>query len=267
VVDFVERRSLFISLGLHVAAIIITIVGFPFLSRTPDPEPFVMTVEVVPIGAMTNLPSQQKPIQKKQETEAPKTQKPTPPTAKEKPAEAAPPKDAVPLPDKEKEEKKKPEENPEDKKDEKKKDELAELLNKMRQEAESKKNAKDESTQEENKTISDKPYDDSLPLSISEKDAIRSQFIKCWRMPAGSPNPEELVVTVSVEVSAEGEVLRAELASGQSGNYNSNPFFRAAADAAIRAVHRCSPLQNLPTDKYGSWREMELTFDPQELLF
>jgi hypothetical protein len=32
-------------------------------------------------------------------------------------------------------------------------------------------------------------------------------------------------------------------------------------------VNRCSPLQDLPQDKYGSWREMQLTFDPQELLF
>lgn len=262
-----ERRSLTISIALHVFAVLIALFGFPQLSK-PDPEPFVMSIEVVPIGEITNLKSQNKPLQLKKEAEAPKTQKPVTPTVKEKPAEPAPPKDAVPLPEEKSEEKKKPKEQPEEKKKpEENEDELAVLLNKLKQEAESKKDAKDDTSQEENKTISDKEYDDSLPLSITETDAIRGQFVKCWRMPAGSRDAHELAVVVKVEVSPEGEVLSAELAPGQSGKYNSNTFFRAAADAAIRAVHKCSPLQNLPADKYGTWREMEINFDPQELLF
>ena len=36
--------------------------------------------------------------------------------------------------------------------------------------------------------------------------------------------------------------------------------------SAVRAVHKCSPLKNLPPEKYGSWREMEINFDPKEML-
>jgi outer membrane biosynthesis protein TonB len=273
-VKFADQRSFKISLGIHVTVLLFVLFGLPFIERKPDPEPFVMTVEVLPIGAVTNVKPSDKPIQKRKEAQAPKTTKPTPPSVKEKPVEEpTQPKDAVPLPDKPKDkpkpekedkpkpkdpEKQKPKENPED---------LAVLLNKLKQENKTKKNAKDDSTQEENTTKSDAPYDDSLPLSISEKDAIRSQFIKCWRMPAGARDAESLIVTVAVKLSPDGEVQSAALASGQEGKYGSNPFFRAAADAALRAVHKCSPLQQLPTDKYSSWSEMELTFDPQELLF
>ncbi len=48
--------------------------------------------------------------------------------------------------------------------------------------------------------------------------------------------------------------------------YNSDSFFRAAADSALRAVHECSPLKNLPPEKYDTWHYMELNFDPKDML-
>ncbi|NBO19672.1 MAG: energy transducer TonB, partial [Proteobacteria bacterium] len=50
------------------------------------------------------------------------------------------------------------------------------------------------------------------------------------------------------------------------GKYQSDPFYRAAADAAVRAVQRCSPLTGLPSDKYETWKQMELRFDPKYML-
>ncbi len=270
-----EKKSLASSAGLHAFALLFALFGLPSLfPEKPDPEPFVMTIEIAPIGPMTNLPSKDTPIQTKKEAPTPVTKKPvTPAQETPKPAKPEPKKEAEPLPDPEKKiEEKKPEpkkEEPkkEEKNEKKSEEELAVLLNKLRQEAKTNKDAKDDTNAEENKTKSDLPYDDSLPLSISEKDFIRSQFIKCWRMPAGARDAQDLIVKVDVTVGLDGTVQTAELGSGQSGKYNSNPFFRAAADAAIRAVWKCSPLQNMPADKYGSWKEMELTFDPQELLF
>jgi len=122
--------------------------------------------------------------------------------------------------------------------------------------------AVDDVSQAENKTRSETPYDNSI---ISEKNMIRNQFMKCWVMPAPSPNPETLIVKVRVVLGVDGTVAEAKLAADQ-GRYHSDPFFRAVADSAIRAVWKCAPLQNLPSDKYDSWRDMELTFDPQELM-
>ena len=46
----------------------------------------------------------------------------------------------------------------------------------------------------------------------------------------------------------------------------SDPFFRAAAESALRAVlnPRCNPLK-LPPDKYQQWQTMTLNFDPKDM--
>ena len=38
------------------------------------------------------------------------------------------------------------------------------------------------------------------------------------------------------------------------------------AESARRAVQVCSPLQNLPVEKYEQWRELTINFDPKEML-
>jgi hypothetical protein len=43
-------------------------------------------------------------------------------------------------------------------------------------------------------------------------------------------------------------------------------FFRAAAESAYRAVKKCTPLRQLPVTKYERWRDIELTFNPKEML-
>lgn len=269
---FVEKRSLQYSAAAHVGVFLIAFFGFPSIFDRPDPEPFVMTVEVVPIGAITNLPSRDKPLSKWQQAPKPPTPKKVTPTMKEKtqPKEELP-KDAVPLPEKPAEKKKEEPKKEEVKEDQKKEeDEFDAILKSLQEQADKqaeKPDKKDTKTSEENKTRSDKPYDPTVPLSISEKDAIRSQFVKCWRMPAGAKDANELVVKVRVSVSQAGEVTEAKLVSEQMGRYRSDTFFKAAADSAIRAVWKCSPLQNLPADKFETWSDMELTFDPSELLY
>jgi hypothetical protein len=46
----------------------------------------------------------------------------------------------------------------------------------------------------------------------------------------------------------------------------SDPFFRSAAESALRAVlnPRCNPLR-LPPEKYEQWQTMTLNFDPREM--
>ncbi len=47
----------------------------------------------------------------------------------------------------------------------------------------------------------------------------------------------------------------------------SDPLYRVAAETAMRAVRRCSPFDKLPKEKYDSWKEMTMTFDPSEMLY
>lgn len=271
--QMVESRSLNLSIALHVAAVLVAAFGLPILlPPAPEPMPLVMTVEILPISEKTNVKPSEKPIQQEQKAPTPKTPKPVTPSVTEKPKEITPPepqeKPFDPEEDDEPSEKPKPKDKPKEPPKPKNNEDFATLLNKLQQEAKTdkSKDAKDKTNTDENKTKSDAPYDSSMPLSLSEKDSIRGQFIPCWTMPAGAKDAHALAARVKVKLQQDGTVLEATLATDQMGRYNSDPFFRAAADSAIRAVHKCSPLKNLPTDKYGSWRDMELNFDPAEML-
>lgn len=278
-----ENRSIAISITLHVVALLFAAFGLPvLLPKAPDPVPLVMSVELLPISEISNVKPSDTPIQKEQKAPTPKTPKPVEPSAKEppKPPEPKPVEKQKTPPEPEKHfdpdegaekapvDKPKPDESKKPDPAKAKTDDFAALLNQLKQEAKTDKSkeAKDKTNTPENKTKSDAPYDSSLPLSISEKDSIRSQFIPCWRVPAGAKDPHSLAVRVKVTLQADGTVLSATIAPDLSGRYNNDTFFRAAADSALRAVQRCSPLKNLPADKYGSWREMELNFDPAEML-
>ena len=102
------------------------------------------------------------------------------------------------------------------------------------------------------------------PMTISELDAIRQQFERCWSPPVGAKDAANLIVRIRIQLNPDGS-LRAPPELIDRSRLEDN-FWRAAADSALRAVHRCSPLRNLPPGKYERWREIELTFNPREML-
>ncbi len=104
----------------------------------------------------------------------------------------------------------------------------------------------------------------SVPMTMSEIDAIRFQIQQCWSIPAGARDAENLVVRIKVFLNSDGTLSKAPEIVGGSGT--SDPFYRTAAESARRAVLKCSPLKNLPADKYARWREITLTFNPREML-
>jgi len=283
-------RSFGLSILLHIALIILLAVGIPVLfPRDTELAPNVVSVEIVPVREFTNLKPSQKPISMEDKPK-PKSEKPVPKTMKEQSVPEVK-KDLLPMPDAPKPPEKKPEEKPKDepkpkdqvkpkdkqpdkKPEEKKKpdeeDEFAALLSKLKQESsESDKKEKpkpDDKSKDKNLTQSE-DYNPSLPLSMSEKDAIRSQFRRCWKMPAGARNDYNLAVRVRVIFNEDGSVQEVGLVSDQVSRYQSDTFFRMAADNAIRAVELCSPLKNLPVEKYDSWRDVEFNFDPKDMLY
>ncbi|MFN3077672.1 MAG: cell envelope integrity protein TolA, partial [Alphaproteobacteria bacterium] len=84
-----------------------------------------------------------------------------------------------------------------------------------------------------------------------------------WNIPAGARDAEHLIVRIRVTLAQDGRVLDAKLLEDSS--LSSNPFYRAAADSARRAVYVSSPLKVPPT-KYERWKEVTLNFDPKEMM-
>lgn len=93
-------------------------------------------------------------------------------------------------------------------------------------------------------------------------DALKSQIYHCWSPPVGAPNANDLVVNFDVVLNRDGSLVRANSDDLQS----SNPFTRAAAEAARRAIFECQPYK-LPPNRYDQWREINpLRFDPRQMM-
>jgi hypothetical protein len=106
-------------------------------------------------------------------------------------------------------------------------------------------------------------FDQSRPLSISEIDLVRQQIAKCWNLPAGAKDAENMVIEIAVAMNTDGTVRTANIKNTGLG---SDPFLRAMAESALRAVlnRRCQPFK-LPRDKYDRWKTMTLIFNPKEM--
>ncbi len=98
-------------------------------------------------------------------------------------------------------------------------------------------------------------------LTQSEMDALRGQVQRCWNIPAGAADAENLRVSVKFRLDRSGalegnpEIIRGGGSAGVE---------RAAAEAARRAVSRCAPY-TLPAEKYEAWADVIVNFDPSEM--
>jgi colicin import membrane protein len=98
-------------------------------------------------------------------------------------------------------------------------------------------------------------------LSQNEMDALRQKLGGCWSIPAGVDDAETLKVSVKFRLDRSGELEgRPEVIKGGAP---SGPG-RTAAESAVRAVQKCAPF-NLPSDKYDTWAEVVVNFDPSDM--
>ncbi len=98
-------------------------------------------------------------------------------------------------------------------------------------------------------------------LSQSEMDALRGQIQRCWNVPAGALEADNLKVSIQMNLDASGNIEGSpRIISGGSGSM----VERAAAESARRAVLQCAPY-NLPAAKYDTWSEVIVHFDPSDM--
>lgn len=84
----------------------------------------------------------------------------------------------------------------------------------------------------------------------------------CWRSVSDLPDWQNLDVTVSFRLDAEGNITRSPRVTGSSRPVNSDRFIRTAADRAIRAIRNCEPFP-MSEQNYEFWRDEDivLTFN------
>jgi hypothetical protein len=271
-----SKKALMISIGVHLVVFILVIFGLPHWKTE------TIIAEPVPVELIANVGELTTTNKPRVEAPKPEEPKPEPPKKTEEPKKPEPKKDATPPPpaedslkappepkDKPKDKaEKKPEPKKEEKKPEPKKEDnqakFEDLLKDLTPE---------EPQQPDTTEVGEEPTDSeptpnisrfSDVLSISEMDALRQQLSQCWSIMSGAANAEDQVVELAVQVNPDRTVLSARVVD--QGKYNSNPFFRAAADSAMRAMRNpnCNPL-NVPPDKYDQWKNMRIVFDPKEM--
>ncbi|MGB2202054.1 MAG: energy transducer TonB, partial [Pseudooceanicola atlanticus] len=72
-----------------------------------------------------------------------------------------------------------------------------------------------------------------------------------------------VVVSVSMTEDARPRIDTIRMVSFSGG---SNEAARQAFEAARRAIIRCGTNgYGLPVDKYGQWRDIEMTFNPEKM--
>ena len=107
--------------------------------------------------------------------------------------------------------------------------------------------------------ISSKPKNLIKPIGISEIDMLKKHISNFWTPPIGAAGAENLIVDIFMEFNKEGYVLKAEWVN--RGMNSNNSFYKAAANAAIRAVKDAEPMP-LPVSKFKEWRTLTFRFDP-----
>ena len=97
-------------------------------------------------------------------------------------------------------------------------------------------------------------------LSSSEMDALRQAIGACWNPPSGVMNAGDLTAKVRMRLDRAGNVVgRPEVINTSGGRMG-----QIAAEAGSRAMRRCAPYQ-LPAEKYDTWAEVVVNFDPREM--
>ena len=94
---------------------------------------------------------------------------------------------------------------------------------------------------------------------------IQEQLQKCWNVPIALQSASKPVVPqVRMKLNTDGSLI------GQASvtNSSSDPLFRVAADSALTATRRCSPLR-IPAQfaaYYDDWRDVIVNFDARDVL-
>ncbi len=274
-----RNSSVSISLMFHAACFLLAVVSIPWLKKDYK-IPTPVSVELVAIDKIAQTtkvaPTPVKKQEKKQEEPTPP--KPPPPAQNTSNEAVAPTKEIKKEEEVKKEEKVlvDPAAHPDkklEKKDEKKKKVTEEPKKDF---ASVLKNLKDDKEKAPPMPkVQDMKLDESHPkegqniplgerMTMTELDALRSQLAQCWNVPIGAKDIDTTQVEIFMVITRDRTLASAKVVD--TARYNSDTFFRAIADSAMRAVRNpnCSPFE-LPPDKYDTWANTTVTFDASQM--
>jgi len=264
-------KSIFLSTIFHIIIITLSAISFPHMLKNPVDLPPIISIELIQISDITNIPYAPKAKKilekiKKEKERVVSEQAPPKVVKKEKP-------DAIPLPEDVKKQKKikTKKQNPKkiesvikqtsefEKKELFDPDQIAALIDKSKVETAETTRKSDKLTQSQVKNSI------TSGLTLSEEDALKAQIFGCWSIPLGLPYNENLLVRIKLKLKSDGTVIKSEILDHARMNTPGQGFYKVLAESALRAVRLCQPLR-VPTTGYERWKDLQLNFDANEML-
>ncbi|SIQ37586.1 Cell division and transport-associated protein TolA [Rhizobium sp. RU20A] len=136
-------------------------------------------------------------------------------------------------------------------------DEIAALLNKQDPSGGGAKRATEQASLGGKKTTG------GNTLSMSEMDALRGQIQNNWSIIPGMADASDVRIKVTIKLDESGAIIGEPEVEATGGT---DAARRALSGGARRAVLKSSPFKGLPADKYDSWSEVVVNFDPSSML-
>jgi len=99
-------------------------------------------------------------------------------------------------------------------------------------------------------------------LSQTEIDALRSRLIQCWNPPAGIDGASRVYVVLRVLFKPDGSIANDPVVIEGSAS----ALGPALAESGKRALLGCQPFTMLKPEHYDQWKDIEVKFDPREML-
>lgn len=100
------------------------------------------------------------------------------------------------------------------------------------------------------------------PLTGGERDALRVAISSCWNIGTSSTEAQRTTVVVGMDMTPEAKPSNIRLISSNGATESATNI---AYEAARRAILRCQTKIDLPAEKYETWREIEITFNPEKM--
>src|SRR3569833_3734563 len=263
------RGGLVVAVLLHAAVVAATLFSWQHKLDISDESPPVVPGDLVTLADKTNImPTVQKQPKAPPKEDVKPPEQSTPPTPTPPPtpqAEVAPAPEPVPKPLQAKPE---PAPKPEpvkptpvkpDTQKKPKADDFSALLNKLTSPAATPPHARTA-----DRTIRGVGAMNAMTMDLI--DSLNNQIALCWSPPVGAPHPEQLRPQFRLFLNPDGSVAQApQLTADSAAEAAGNPYMRAAVEAARRAIMTCQPYK-LPADKYGTWKDITLDFDPSKMV-
>ncbi|MBU6339779.1 MAG: hypothetical protein KGQ36_07425 [Rickettsiales bacterium] len=107
---------------------------------------------------------------------------------------------------------------------------------------------------------------ENINLSVREKFNIQSQLKMCYKRAAIESGSEEndTIIVVTAEISRDGFIESNLEEVIDDTKYQSDKDYKVAVENVRRGIELCSPLRNLPLDKYEIWKKVLLEFGKKE---